>query len=576
MIAIRRIYDHNNPINKQALSQCKEILVDRFQYLSEKETDDLFSAAKNPLAFHFRYVILVAETRAKKVAGVMIASYFPKEKFYFLDYIATHQGRSGNGIGGALYQRLREEAAETNAVGIFFDCLPDEPSLSGNEIERKQNIARLRFYERYGARPITGTKYELPRNDGSVFHLVFEGPDGQTLSAPAGKKIIKSILEHKYPHKCSPAYVKEVVDSVKESTLAIRPPRYGRKEKYIEIKKAIPQDKKIVLILNEGHIIHHIRDKGYVESPVRIKSIMKELDKVKIFDKQSAKNYPDKWVDEVHDPEFVSFLKKVCASATGDAILYPEIFHKRFPNRIPLKPEHQIGYYCIDSTTPLHANAYKASRAAVNCALTAADHVLNGQQMAYALVRPPGHHAERKYFGGFCYLNSNAVAANYLSKKGKVVILDIDYHHGNGQQNIFYKRGDVFTISIHGDPLYAYPNFTGFADERGSGAGEGFNLNVPLKQGTDGKSYRKALATAIEEIKKYDPTYLVIALGLDTAAGDPTGTWLLSPEDFTENGRILAKLNLPTLIVQEGGYNTRDLGINARHFFEGMWEGFYR
>ncbi|HCM75288.1 MAG TPA: acetylpolyamine amidohydrolase, partial [Cytophagales bacterium] len=136
-------------------------------------------------------------------------------------------------------------------------------------------------------------------------------------------------------------------------------------------------------------------------------------------------------------------------------------------------------------------------------------------------VRPPGHHAERKYFGGFCYLNSNAVAANYLSKKGKVVILDIDYHHGNGQQNIFYKRKDVLTISIHGDPLYAYPNFTGFADERGKDEGMGFNLNIPLKKGTDGKQYRKALGMAIAEIKKFDPTFLVIALGLDTAQGDP-------------------------------------------------------
>ena len=195
--------------------------------------------------------------------------------------------------------------------------------------------------------------------------------------------------------------------------------------------------------------------------------------------------------------------------------------------------------------------------------------------MAYALVRPPGHHAERKYFGGFCYLNSNAVAANYLSKKGKVVILDIDYHHGNGQQNIFYKRDDVYTISIHGDPLYAYPNFTGFADERGAEKGEGYNLNIPLKKGTDGKNYRKALNLAIQEIKKFNPTFLVIALGLDTAQGDPTGTWLLSSQDFVENGKMLAKLNLPTLIVQEGGYKTRDLGINARHFFEGLWEGYY-
>ncbi|MBX2913414.1 MAG: histone deacetylase family protein [Cyclobacteriaceae bacterium] len=577
MIAIRRIYDHNNPVNQMAIVQCKAILVAQFPHLSPAEADEIFIAAKNPLATRFRYVVLVAEARNKKVLGVVIASYFPKEKFYFLDYIAAHQHRSGGGVGGALYERLREEAAAANAIGIFFDCLPDGPELCPDEKERKQNIARLRFYERYGARPIEGTLYELPRSDRSVFHLVFEGPGEKPgLKASDGRKIIKAILENKHSAKCPPEYIRKVVGSIMGNTLLLRAKKHLRKEKYIEIKREIPSDKKIGLVVNEGHIIHHVKDKGYLESPVRVKSILKEIDKVKIFEKMPAKNHPDSWVEEVHDPLFVQFLKNVCAAAKDDAIFYPEIFPKRFSERIPLRPEHQIGYYCIDSTTPLHANAYKASRAAVNCALTAANQVLNGRQMAYALVRPPGHHAERKYFGGFCYLNSNAVAANYLSKKGKVAILDIDYHHGNGQQNIFYERNDVLTISIHGDPVYAYPNFTGFADETGKGEGEGFNLNIPLKKGTDGKTYRKALGLAIDKIQAFGPTYLVIALGLDTAQGDPTGTWMLSSNDFVENGKRLAHLNLPTLIVQEGGYKNRDLGINARHFFEGLWEGYYR
>lgn len=576
MIAIRRIYDHNNPVNQNALAQCKEILVAQFPHLTPAEADEIFVAAKNPLAVHFRYVILVAEARNKKVIGLVVASYFPKEKFYFLDYIASHHQKSSGGVGGALYERLREEAAANKVIGIFFDCLSDEPELCLNEVERKQNIARLRFYERYGARPIAGTQYELPRNDGSVFHLVFEGPGEKSeLKASDGRKIIRAILEKKQGGKCSPEYIKKVIDSIKGTSLLLREKRYVKKEKYIEIKKEIPSDKKIGLVINEGHIIHHVRDKGYLESPIRVKSILKELEKVKIFEKAASTTYPDSWVEEVHHPEFISFLKKACAAAKDGAILYPEIFPKRFSQRIPLSPEHQIGYYCIDSTTPIHANAYKASRAAVNCTLTAAEQVLNGRQMAYALVRPPGHHAERKYFGGFCYLNSNAIAANYLSKNGKVVILDIDYHHGNGQQNIFYERRDVYTISIHGDPVYAYPNFTGFADERGLYEGEGYNLNIPLKKGIDGKQYRKALALAIDEVKKYNPTYLIIALGLDTAQGDPTGTWKLSSQDFVENGKILAKLNLPTLIVQEGGYKNRDLGINARHFFEGLWEGYY-
>ncbi|MEQ8304568.1 MAG: hypothetical protein RIB47_14330 [Cyclobacteriaceae bacterium] len=576
MIAIRRIYDHNNPANRAALAQCKEILVAQFPYLSQSEAEDIFIAAKNPLAVNFRYVILVAEARDKSVLGLVIASYFPKEKFYFLDYIAAHHNRIGGGVGGALYERLREEAAAVDAIGIFFDCLPDDPKLCADNAERKQNAARLRFYERYGARPLAGTKYELPRNDNSIFHLVFEGPNEKS-SLPAAdiRKIIRAILENKASAKCPPAYIRKVVASIQGNTVSQRAAKYASREKYIEIKKEIPSDKKIGLVVNEGHLIHHVKDRGYLESPVRVKTILRELEKVKIFERAAAKNYPDSWVEEVHYPDFVNFLKKDCAAAKDDAILYPEIFPKRLSERIPIKPEHQIGYYSIDSTTPLHANAYKAARAAVNCALTAADQILDGRQMAYALVRPPGHHAERKYFGGFCYLNSNAVAANYLSKKGKVAILDIDYHHGNGQQNIFYKRKDVLTVSIHGDPQYAYPNFTGFADEIGMGEGEGYNLNLPLKKGTDGKGFRKALTIAIAEIEKFSPTYLIIALGLDIAQGDPTGTWLLKSDDFVKNGVMLAKMNLPTLIVQEGGYKNRDLGINARHFFEGLWEGYY-
>ncbi|MEQ9593773.1 MAG: hypothetical protein RLN86_14300, partial [Cyclobacteriaceae bacterium] len=172
MIAIRRIYDHNNPANRAALVQCKEVLVAQFPYLSQSEAEDIFIAAKNPLAVNFRYVILVAEARDKSVLGLVIASYFPKEKFYFLDYIAAHHNRIGGGVGGALYERLREEAAAVDAIGIFFDCLPDNPKLCADNAERKQNAARLRFYERYGARPLAGTKYELPRNDNSIFHLV--------------------------------------------------------------------------------------------------------------------------------------------------------------------------------------------------------------------------------------------------------------------------------------------------------------------------------------------------------------------------------------------------------------------
>jgi acetoin utilization deacetylase AcuC-like enzyme len=217
-------------------------------------------------------------------------------------------------------------------------------------------------------------------------------------------------------------------------------------------------------------------------------------------------------------------------------------------------------------------NAYLAARWGVNCTLTAADAILSGHRFAYSLTRPPGHHAERFVFGGFCYFNNAAIAANYLSKYGKVAILDVDYHHGNGQQQIFYERADVMTVSIHGHPSFAYPYFSGFREEKGNGAGYGYNHNFPLKEELNGEEYRATLSKALTVVRYFRPEYLVVALGLDTAKGDPTGTWTLNTKDFYANGKMIAGLRLPTLFVQEGGYRNRFLGINARNFFKGFRE----
>jgi acetoin utilization deacetylase AcuC-like enzyme len=189
------------------------------------------------------------------------------------------------------------------------------------------------------------------------------------------------------------------------------------------------------------------------------------------------------------------------------------------------------------------------------------------------LVRPPGHHAERRVFGGFCYFNSTAIAAHYLSAYGAVAVLDIDYHHGNGTQDIFYERADVLTISLHGHPRFAYPYFSGFEDETGRGPGAGYNLNIPLPEHLDGTHYREVLMRALRRIKRFNPQFLVVALGLDTARGDPTGSWSLRARDFEANGRMLGALHVPTLVVQEGGYDSRSLGVNARHFFQGLSAG---
>ncbi len=224
----------------------------------------------------------------------------------------------------------------------------------------------------------------------------------------------------------------------------------------------------------------------------------------------------------------------------------------------------------MDTFTPLNKNAFLAALGALDCALSGAQALAEGRHLAYALVRPPGHHAERRLFGGFCYLNSAAAAAEYLSAFGRVAMLDIDYHHGNGQQDIFYRRSDVLTVSLHGHPRFAYPYFTGFDDERGEGEGEGFNLNLPLPESLDGRGYRQALERALKRIEAFNPQFLVVALGLDSAKGDPTGTWSLRAKDFEANGQMIGMLGLPTLVVQEGGYRNRTLGLNARSFLVGL------
>jgi acetoin utilization deacetylase AcuC-like enzyme len=167
------------------------------------------------------------------------------------------------------------------------------------------------------------------------------------------------------------------------------------------------------------------------------------------------------------------------------------------------------------------------------------------------------------------------VAAHYLSQYGKIAIFDIDYHHGNGLQQIFYERGDVLTLSIHGHPRFAYPYFSGFEDEQGNGLGKGFSKNYPLPETIAPRRYLRTCVQALKRIAGFDPAYLIVCFGLDTARGDPTGTWSLMAKDFKEVGRLIGKTRMPVLVVQEGGYNTRTIGINARHFFVGLYEGMF-
>ena len=574
MLRIRRIFDDVLPVNKDILQQVKEILRSRFSDVNESEIEQINEKLRNPFKQRFRTLLFVAEALRGRVQGFAMILHEPVIGFVYLDWIATIRGITSGGMGDALYDRVRREATLLKARGVFFECLPDDSAHCPDETLLKDNRARLRFYERFGARPIVNTGYEMPvhSDDDCMPHLVYDGLEAQQpLRRSFARKVVRAILERKYADLCPADYVERVVASITDDPVQLREFRYVKPE---AVKVAVGGrfTEQIALVVNDKHTIHHIHERGYVESPVRVRSILGEVEKAGFFITLKPRRFPEKYIHAVHDADFATYVRKASEDVPEGKSLYPYVFPIRNKARPPKEPSVLAGYYCIDTFTPIHRNAYPAARRGVDCTLTAAREMLFGRRIAYALVRPPGHHAERRAFGGFCYFNNNAVAAQYLCGYGKVAILDIDYHHGNGQQDIFYRRSDVLTVSIHGHPSFAYPYFSGFADEGGEGEGEGFNLNLPLGESVTGEAYRTVLAEALERIEDFQPQFLIVALGLDTAKGDPTGTWSLTARDFEKNGRRIGAIGLPTLVVQEGGYRNRTLGKNAFRFFKGLAE----
>lgn len=579
MFRIRRIHDDVQASDARAIGAVQTILREQFNGVKESVIAELPAKLRDPLGSQLRSILLVAEHRGT-VIGFALFMLAPDLDFAFLDFISAAKDKTGRGLGGVLYQRVREESRLLGANALLFECLPDDPERVSDPGFLPGNQARLRFYEKYGARPIVGTGYETPvrPTDTDMPHLVLDDLGlSKPMSRERARQVVRAILERKYSKLCPPEYVAQVVESFRDPAVQLRAPRYARKKELLESterKPALPSDARVLLVVNHEHDIHHVRERGYVEAPARIAVIERELEKLgERIEKAPAKHFPDKHLAAVHDPAFLSYLQKVCASLPDKESVYPYVFPIRNQARPPIDLPTRAGYFCIDTFTPLHRNAWPAARGAVDCGLTCAESIREGRRLAYALVRPPGHHAERRVFGGFCYLATAAIAAHYLSDLGRVAILDIDYHHGNGQQEIFYSRADVFTVSIHGHPSFAYPYFSGFEDERGEGPGLGANLNIALPEEIDGAAYDKHLARALQAIVKFAPRTLVVCLGLDTALRDPTGTFSLRGDDFERNGHAIGALGLPTLLVQEGGYDTRVLGSNARRFVAGLWRG---
>ncbi|MET1113286.1 MAG: histone deacetylase family protein [Allosphingosinicella sp.] len=278
----------------------------------------------------------------------------------------------------------------------------------------------------------------------------------------------------------------------------------------------------------------------------------------------------------VHSRPYLDFLEAAfadwrSAGRPGDAsgYVWPVV------GRRPLDLERidaRLGRYSMDASTPVAAGTWQSAYWAAQTALSGLDSVLAGERAAFALCRPPGHHAGADYMGGYCYLNNAAVAAEAAraAGAGRVAILDVDYHHGNGTQDIFYERGDIFFASLHADPRTDYPFFWGHPDERGAGGGEGTTLNLPLPHGTGRGDYEAALGRALEAIAAFGADLLVCSFGADTFAGDPICAFALETADYAPVARRIASLGLPTLIVMEGGYAVDALGANVAAFLGGF------
>jgi len=280
-------------------------------------------------------------------------------------------------------------------------------------------------------------------------------------------------------------------------------------------------------------------------------------------------------ISHCHTPEYLQFLKNIYRRWSRKPGAPKEVIPNIHPQRrdfgYPAAADGQVGYHTADTSAPIWEHTWESAYWSAQTAAHAALLVNGGADSTYALCRPPGHHAMRDIAGGFCYLNNAGVAAEVLRQQNeRVAILDIDVHHGNGTQDIFYERSDVLTVSLHADPVRFYPFFWGHADERGEGPGQGYNLNLPLARRTPDTEYLQALDQALDRIKAFAPGALVLALGLDSFEGDPFQGLGISTAGFARIASAVARLGLPTVLVQEGGYICPELGDNLTSFLTGF------
>jgi acetoin utilization deacetylase AcuC-like enzyme len=305
------------------------------------------------------------------------------------------------------------------------------------------------------------------------------------------------------------------------------------------------------------------------ETPERAFSIIKELRSSGLQNVVAPDTYGLDAYLSVHEERYVRFLSDAWnkwrdSGRSGSAL--PLVWPVRGNTRTPPDSiDGRLGYYSMDTCAPITSGTWSAVCSSADCALTGARLLEDGNRAVFSLGRPPGHHASSDCMGGYCYLNNAAIAAQRLIDGGatRIAILDVDYHHGNGTQHIFYDRSDVLFVSIHADTRVSYPYFSGYSYERGANAGYGFNSNYPLPHGTRWSAYAEALSSACREIVNYSPDALIVSLGVDTHEDDPIGRFCLQTDCYRYMGKAIAGIGVPTLIVMEGGYLTGTMASNV-------------
>jgi len=340
----------------------------------------------------------------------------------------------------------------------------------------------------------------------------------------------------------------------------------------------------MITVFSENHRMHfgkyELIDGQFMtpfECPERMDLIMQRIEDVKLGDVIAPQDFGVDPIARVHSKVFIDFIQTAHAAwkeRHGDTDAMPICWPTRtFRQELPQDIVGQLSYYSFDAGTPITAGTWQAVTSSANVALTGVDLIQGGENCVFSACRPPGHHAGFDTYGGYCFFNNAAVAAQALldGDAERVALLDVDYHHGNGSQTIFYDRADVLYVSLHGDPRQEFPYFLGYADETGREAGEGFNFNLPMPWGTQWEDYRDSLTQGLKKIRNYSPDALVISLGVDPYEKDPISRFKLKKEHFCELGEVIAKsVQCPTLIVMEGGYAVEDVGINVVNVLTGF------